>query len=117
MVAMVTVHEDAYLQSFLPHMHFRGKRMKFVAQYPDGSEELLFSVPNYSFNWQLNHTLAEPLLVPAGTKIKAIGAFDNSRQNAYNPDPDSEIVCGEQSWQEMFMGFYSWKNANQSGSD
>lgn len=117
MVAMVTVHEDAYLQSFLPHMHFRGKRMKFVAQYPDGSEELLLSVPNYSFNWQLNHTLAEPLLVPAGTKIKAIGAFDNSRQNAYNPDPDSEIVWGQQSWQEMFMGFYSWKNANQSGSD
>ena len=117
MVAMVTVHEDAYLQSFLPHMHFRGKRMKFIAQYPDGSEELLLSVPNYSFNWQLNHTLAEPLLVPAGTKIKAIGAFDNSRQNAYNPDPDSEIVWGEQSWQEMFMGFYSWKNANQSVSD
>ncbi|PCJ22435.1 MAG: hypothetical protein COA96_14485 [SAR86 cluster bacterium] len=117
MIVEVTVHEDAYLQSFLPHMHFRGKRMKFKAIYPDGSEELLLSVPNYSFNWQLNHMLEEPLLVPAGTKIQAIGAFDNSAQNAYNPDPDAEIFWGEQSWQEMFMGFYSWKNADQGGSD
>jgi len=117
MVTEVTVHEDAYLESFLPHMHFRGKRMRFNAIYPDGSEELLLSVPNYSFNWQLNHRLEEPLFVPAGTKIQAIGAFDNSQQNEYNPDPDSEIFWGEQSWQEMFMGFYSWKNADQIGSD
>jgi hypothetical protein len=117
MVAEITVHEDAYLESFLPHMHFRGKRMRFDAIYPDGSEELILSVPNYSFNWQLNHRLEEPFLVPAGTKIRAIGAFDNSRQNEYNPDPDSEIFWGEQSWQEMFMGFYSWKNADQGGSD
>ncbi|MFT6296528.1 MAG: mono/diheme cytochrome c family protein [Glaciecola sp.] len=117
MVTEVTVHEDAYLESFLPHMHFRGKRMRFNAIYPDGSEELLLSVPNYSFNWQLNHRLEEPLFVPAGTKIQAIGAFDNSRQNEYNPDPDSEIFWGEQSWQEMFMGFYTWKNVDQSGSE
>lgn len=117
MIAEITVHEDAYLESFLPHMHFRGKRMKFNAIYPDGSKELLLSVPNYSFNWQLNHQLEEPLLVPAGTKIQAIGAFDNSRQNEYNPDPDSEIFWGEQSWQEMFMGFYSWKEADQDSSD
>ncbi len=117
MIAEITVHEDAYLESFLPHMHFRGKRMRFNAVYPDGREELLLSVPNYSFNWQLNHRLEEPLLVPAGTKIQAIGAFDNSRQNEYNPDPESEIFWGEQSWQEMFMGFYSWKNAEQGGSD
>lgn len=116
MVVEVTVHEDAYLESFLPHMHFRGKRMRFKAIYPDGTEELLLSVPNYSFNWQLNHRLEEPLLVPAGTKIQAIGAFDNSRQNEYNPDPDSEIFWGEQSSEEMFMGFYSWKNADQAGA-
>ncbi len=117
MVAEVTVHEDAYLESFLPHMHFRGKRMKFNAIYPDGTEELLLSVPNYSFNWQLNHRLEDPLFVPAGTKIQAVGAFDNSTQNTYNPDPNSEILWGEQSWQEMFMGFYSWKGADQGGGN
>jgi len=111
----VTVPEEAYLYSLMPHMHFRGKRMKFKAVYPDGTEQLLISVPNYSFNWQLSHSLEEPLLVPAGTKIVATGAFDNSSQNDYNPDPNSPVYWGEQSWEEMFMGFYSWKNVDQGG--
>ena len=111
----VTVPEEAYLYSLMPHMHFRGKRMEFKAVYPDGTEQLLISVPNYSFNWQLSHSLEEPLLVPAGTKIVATGAFDNSSQNDYNPDPNSPVYWGEQSWEEMFMGFYSWKNVDQGG--
>jgi hypothetical protein len=117
MELVTLVREDAEIYSLMPHMHFRGKRMKFTAVYPDGSEELLLSVPAYSFNWQLSHEFEEPLLVPAGTKIIAVGAFDNSSQNAYNPDPNSEVNWGEQSWEEMFMGFYSWKNVDQSGSD
>ena len=117
MELVTTVPEDAELYSLMPHMHFRGKRMKFTAQYPDGSEELLLSVPAYSFNWQLAHELEEPLRIPAGTKIVATGAFDNSSQNAFNPDPNTEINWGEQSWEEMFMGFYSWKNIDQGGSD
>jgi mono/diheme cytochrome c family protein len=111
------IKDEAEIHSLMPHMHFRGKRMKFVAQYPDGTEEMLLSVPAYSFNWQLAHQLETPLRVPAGTKIVAIGAFDNSSQNPYNPDPNAEITWGEQSWEEMFMGFYSWKNVDQSGSD
>ena len=74
------VNEEAELYSLMPHMHFRGKRMKFTARYPDGSEELLLSVPNYDFNWQLAHELDEPYLVPAGTEIIATGAFDNSHK-------------------------------------
>ena len=111
------VPEEAELHSVMPHMHFRGKRMKFTARYPDGSEELIASVPAYSFNWQLAHELEEPLRVPAGTQIIAVGAFDNSSQNAFNPDPATEVNWGEQSWEEMFMGFYSWKNVDQSGSE
>jgi len=111
------VSEDAEIRSLMPHMHFRGKRMAFTARYPDGTEELLLSVPAYSFNWQLSHELAEPLPVPAGTQIIATGAFDNSSQNPYNPDPNSEINWGEQSWEEMFMGFYTWKEVNQGGGE
>ena len=117
MQTTTTVKEDVYLETLMPHMHFRGKRMKFIAKYPDGSEELILSVPNYSFNWQLSHRLDEPLLIPAGTKIVAIGAYDNSEQNTFNPDPYSEVKWGEQSWEEMFMGFYSWKIADQGGSE
>lgn len=111
------VPNDAEIHSLMPHMHFRGKRMAFTARYPDGSEELILSVPAYSFNWQLSHKLAEPLKVPAGTQIVARGAFDNSSQNPYNPDPNMEVNWGEQSWEEMFMGFYDWKETNQGGDD
>lgn len=113
----LNVPQEAELYSLMPHMHFRGKRMKFVAKYPDGSEELLLSVPAYSFNWQLAHELEEPLLVPAGTQIVATGAFDNSSQNNFSPDPNSEVIWGEQSWEEMFMGFYNWKYTDQGGED
>ena len=71
------IREDSEIHSLMPHMHFRGKRMKFTAVYPDGSEEVLLPVPAYSFNWQLAHELEEPLSVPGGTKIIANGAFDN----------------------------------------
>ena len=111
------VKNDAEIHSLMPHMHFRGKRMAFTARYPDGSEELILSVPAYSFNWQLSHELAEPLQVPAGTRIVARGAFDNSGQNPYNPDPSTEVNWGEQSWEEMFMGFYTWKETNQGGGE
>ncbi len=111
------VPEEAEIYSLMPHMHFRGKRMAFTARYPDGSEEVILSVPAYSFNWQLSHELETPLRVPAGTRIVATGAFDNSSQNEYNPDPNIEVHWGEQSWEEMFMGFYSWKNIDQAGSE
>jgi len=108
---------ESDLYSLMPHMHFRGKRMKFFAEYPDGSEELLLSVPDYDFNWQLVHELAEPIRVPAGTKIRAVGAFDNSTQNKANPDPSIDLTWGEQSFEEMFMGFYAWKELDQGGDD
>lgn len=117
MEVVTFIKNDSDLYSLMPHMHFRGKRMRFVAEYPDGSEELLLSVPDYDFNWQLVHELEEPLRVPAGTKIRAIGAFDNSAQNSANPDPSIDLSWGEQSFEEMFMGFYAWKESNQGGDD
>jgi peroxiredoxin len=115
MEVVTPITEDTDLYSLMPHMHFRGKRMKFMLEYPNGNDELLLSVPDYDFNWQLVHELEEPLRVPAGSQIRAIGSFDNSTQNTANPDPSMDISWGEQSFEEMFMGFYSWKNLDQSG--
>ncbi len=110
----VTIQRDAYLYGFLPHMHFRGKRMRFAAHYPDGSVEELINIANYNYNWQLRYQLEEPKLVPAGTKIVATGAFDNSTQNKANPDPARSVPWGQQSWDEMFFGSISWQYVDQS---
>lgn len=114
MQASIELDRDVYLQSVLPHMHFRGKRVKYIAQLPDGSEQLLFNQPHYNFNWQLTYHFEEPVFLPAGTTILVDGAFDNSAQNPFNPDPSITVYGGEQSWEEMFFGFMTWKDADQS---
>lgn len=112
----ITIAKDAYIHSMLPHMHFRGKYMRFSAYYPDGTSEELINIANYNYNWQLSYTYKEPKFVPAGTVIKVIGAFDNSAQNPANPDPERSVPWGQQSWDEMFFGAVNWKYADQ-GSD
>ncbi len=115
--ASVTLSRDAYMRSFTPHMHFRGKYMRWVANYPDGSSEELINVANYNYNWQLAYTYEEPKFMPAGTTITAIGAFDNSAQNPYNPDPERSVPWGQQSWDEMFFGAMSWQYADSGGGE
>jgi len=110
----ITIEEDAYIYSFTPHMHFRGKRMRFTATFPDGTTEEMLNIANYDYNWQLAYTLEEPRFVPAGTKITADGAFDNSEQNPMNPDPARSVPWGLQSWDEMFFGAVDWKYVDQS---
>ncbi len=112
----VTLKEDAYMHSFLPHMHFRGKSMRFTAYYPDGTEQELINIANYNYNWQISYKLEEPILMPAGTRIEAVGAYDNSTQNKANPDPSRSVPWGDQSWDEMFFGAMSWKNVKQGPS-
>jgi hypothetical protein len=99
------LEHDAYLYSLMPHMHYRGKYMNYVAIYPDGREQMLLSVPRYEFNWQFNYQLEEPLLLPAGTRIVARGAMDNSDRNPANPDPTKPVHFGLQTKHEMFFGF------------
>lgn len=113
--ASVTLSRDALLRSFTPHMHFRGKYMRFYAEYPDGNREELINIANYNYNWQLAYTYEEPKLMPAGTRLIAVGAFDNSEQNPNNPDPARSVPWGQQSWDEMFFGAMSWQWADQGG--
>jgi peroxiredoxin len=99
------IERDAYLYSMTPHMHYRGKYMSYTAVYPDGSSELLLSVPKYEFNWQFSYELEEPLFLPAGTRLVAKGAMDNSARNRFNPDPTKPVHFGLQTKHEMFFGF------------
>lgn len=120
--AQLHVPHDAILWSLTPHMHYRGSWFEYEAQYPDGRKELLLSVPNYDFNWQSLYRFAEPRPLPGGTRIVCRGGFDNSPRNPANPDPAKAVTFGEQTWDEMFIGYMELSRvepapAEQSGSN
>jgi thiol-disulfide isomerase/thioredoxin len=100
-----TVGQDAHLLSFMPHMHLRGKDFLYEAQFPDGRRETLLSVPAYDFGWQSYYRLAEPLALPKGTKILCTAHFDNSASNPANPDPSATVRWGDQTREEMMIGY------------
>ncbi len=100
--------KDALLYSLSPHMHLRGSRFRYDAHYPDGRTETILSVPHYDFNWQTLYELAEPKKIPAGTRLVCTGAFDNSASNPANPDAAKPVKWGEQSWDEMFIGYINF---------
>jgi hypothetical protein len=104
--ASMTLQEDGDFISLLPHMHLRGKAFEYRAVYPTGETEVLLKVPNYRFDWQLWYEFAEPKRLPKGTKLEVTGWFDNSPNNRFNPDATKEVKWGEQSWEEMMMGFF-----------
>ena len=108
-----TLNEDVNALAYHPHMHFRGVDLRMYADYPDGTREELINIPYYSYLWQLTYNLEEPKLLPAGTTVTAVGHFDNSTQNPFNPDPSATVVYGEQSWDEMFFGEIVYKSLNQ----
>jgi len=99
------IREDLTLLSLTPHMHLRGKAFRYTATFPDGTSEVLLDVPKYDFNWQLRYELTEPRTLPKGTVIECTATFDNSANNPNNPDLSKTIGWGQQSWDEMMIGF------------
>ena len=106
--ASFTFPHDAKLLSLLPHMHVRGKAFKYVAVSPDGKEEVLLDVPHYDFNWQTCYRLKEPKALKRGTTIRAFARFDNSKDNPFNPDPTKDVRWGQQTWEEMLVGYMDY---------
>jgi len=96
---------DALLLSFFPHMHLRGKRFEYNILRADGTTEPLLRV-NYDFYWQLSYRLAQPLPLKAGTVLQAVAWYDNSKNNPHNPDPSSAVYWGDQTYDEMMVGFF-----------
>jgi hypothetical protein len=86
-------------------MHVRGKAFEYKLTQPGSPEEILLRVPRYNFNWQLTYRLEKPVVLQPGAKLSVAGWFDNSPNNPSNPDPKAEVRWGEQSWEEMMIGF------------
>ena len=99
---------DATLLGFTPHMHLRGTSYRYDLVLPEGERKLLLDVPRYDFNWQLYYALRQPLRVPAGSRIKGTAHYDNSEDNPANPDPTATVRHGEQTWDEMMIGYIDW---------
>jgi len=97
---------DVKLSALLPHMHLRGKDFDFRLIYPNGETQTILSVPHYDFNWQLWYHPAGDMMLPKGTKVACTAHFDNSVNNGANPDATKEVRWGEQSWEEMMIGFF-----------
>ncbi len=108
-----TFTEDATVMSLFPHMHVRGKSFEFRLVTPDGRSQILLEVPKYDFNWQAGYNLAEPLLVPKGSRIECTAYFDNSKGNKFNPDPSKDVTWGDQTWEEMMIGFTTFALPNR----
>ena len=108
--------EDVLITSFMPHMHVRGKSFTYTAVYPDGRSEILLNVPKYDFNWQLTYIPKRPIPLPKGTRLDCVAHFDNSTKNKYNPDPTKEVRWGDQTWEEMMIGWFTYtRDAEQVG--
>ena len=101
-VSYLDFPHEALLYSAVVHAHYRGTYSDLKIRYPDGSEKQILNVPHYDFNWQRMYQFAEPIKVPAGSKLIATYIYDNSKRNAANPDPNKEVVWGDQSFEEMF---------------
>jgi hypothetical protein len=109
-----TFPEDIHIVSFMPHMHVRGKDFEYRLVYPDGTSKILLKVPRYDFNWQLVYFLKEPVSAPKGSRLECLAHHDNSTRNRYNPDPTKEVRWGDQTWEEMMIG---WLDYTLDGQD
>ncbi len=103
--ALRSIPAGTIVRAFMPHMHLRGKAIKYELLDRDGKRETLLDVPRYDFNWQLRYELKEPRIIPPGSRIQVTGVFDNSKDNPANPDPNANVRWGDQSDEEMLIGY------------
>jgi len=108
LTAVDSIEKDIRIHYIVPHMHYRGKSIKFKVHFPNDSLKTIVSIPDFNFNWQWLYKLKEPFPVSKGSKIIVEGIYDNTYQNPLNPDPTKELNYGIQSTDEMLIGFFNY---------
>jgi hypothetical protein len=116
-VAYVEFPKDALLYSAFPHAHYRAYSNDLWLQTPDGKKTLLLSMPRYDFNWQRSYTFAQPVKIPAGSRLIANYIYDNSKANPSNPDPNIKVTWGEQSHEEMLFTSLSFRWMDETAAE
>jgi hypothetical protein len=115
--AYVEFPNDALLYAAFPHAHYRAYSNDLWIQYPDGTKKLLLTLPRYDFNWQRAYTFAEPVKIPAGSRVIANYVYDNSKHNPANPDPNIQVTWGEQSHEEMLFTSLQFRWLDETSSN
>lgn len=115
--ANYVVEQDMVLLSMNPHMHFRGRSFRYDLVRPDGKKEVLLDVSRYDFNWQSTYVLQEPKRISKDSKIVCKAVFDNSADNPFNPDPSKTVYWGDQTWDEMMLGYFEYFLAPSIGGE
>ena len=98
----------AKLLSMSPHMHVRGKAFRYELKTQGGDTTTLLDIPAYDFNWQTTYVLAEPMAIEPGSRMLCRAVYDNSESNLHNPDPTKTVRWGDQTWDEMMIGYYHY---------
>ncbi len=111
--ATATIERESLLLTLMPHTHLRGKAFQYEAIYPNGDREILLDVPRYDFNWQNSYVLTKPKVLPKGTQLHCVAYYDNSKNNRSNPDPDATVRWGDQTWEEMMIGYFDVTEVDQ----
>ena len=107
-VAERTLPADVNITAYMAHMHVRGKAFKFEVTPPGGETEVLLDLPRYDFNWQLRYEYAQPKFLPRGSRVRITAVFDNSEDNPANPDATKNVRWGEQTYDEMMIGYFEY---------
>ncbi len=113
-VAYYSFDKSALLHDLIPHSHYRGVASKFELISPNGKRETILSVPNYDFNWQRTYTFVEPIRIEPASKLVHTTWYDNSSANPGNPDHNRTVPWGQQSWDEMLYGAFSYTLAEET---
>lgn len=108
---------DCHILAFFPHAHVRGKAAQYELKTPDGKVTKLLDVPHYDFNWQLQYRFAEPVAVPRGSSLIYTAWYDNSDKNPANPDPKKTVRWGQQTYEEMHLGYVEFVVDSGSGGN
>lgn len=106
--AVIPVSDDVTVIGFLPHMHLRGVAARFDVTSPDGKTVRPLDIPHYDFNWQLHYKLAEPMTIAKGSTMTFTAWYDNSEKNPSNPDPKKLVRWGQQTTDEMCLGYVEY---------
>ena len=107
------IPRDINIVSFLPHSHLRGKAARYELIDESGAAKTLLDVPRYDFNWQLQYNYRKPLLVKEGSTLRYTAWYDNSATNPANPDPTKSVTWGDQTYNEMMLGYVVYYEAKK----